>query len=156
MPTFSQILSALHLLVCVTLIILSICNAPISAAPYPSTSNTHRDYYLLNCGLPTATATSSDNQTWYRDDNSTFAPPVALAAATIAAWALGTNPSTPNQVPCGAARIFNSSFTYSFPVTPGPKFIRLYFCPVNYNSIPNSQFYLNLQADGGAGPFTPP
>jgi hypothetical protein len=45
------------------------------------------------------------------------------------------------------ARIFHSKFTYTFPVLPGPKFVRLYFYPASYSNLDISTSYFSLSAN---------
>ncbi|CAK9138746.1 unnamed protein product [Ilex paraguariensis] len=57
------------------------------------------------------------------------------------------NPSA-NQVPYMAARIFHSQFTYTFPVSAGPKFIGLYFYPVNYSDLDIANSFFSVTSGG--------
>jgi len=55
------------------------------------------------------------------------------------------------KIPFGSARLSHSKFTYSFPVTSGPKFLRLHFYPTSYtNFYPIS--YGNFTSDNS--PFS--
>uniref|UniRef100_A0A6N2N2P6 Protein kinase domain-containing protein n=1 Tax=Salix viminalis TaxID=40686 RepID=A0A6N2N2P6_SALVM len=45
------------------------------------------------------------------------------------------------------ARIFHSKFTYTFPLLPGPKFVRLYFYPAAYSNLDISKSYFSLSAN---------
>ncbi|MQM09844.1 hypothetical protein Taro_042724 [Colocasia esculenta] len=88
-----------------------------------------RDYILLNCGA-SGQLPDENNRNWTGDIGSTFAPSsqntqIARAAA---------QDSSVSQVPYLTARVFTSPFTYSFPVSPGHKFVRLYFYPANYST----------------------
>lgn len=85
------------------------------------------DKILVSCGGPSQ-STDTDGRKWYTDVSSSFAPPSANSSISPAAL---QKPSVP-EVPFMNARLFRSPYTYSFPVAPGRKFIRLYFYPASY------------------------
>ncbi|KAL0375474.1 UNVERIFIED_CONTAM: Receptor-like protein kinase FERONIA [Sesamum radiatum] len=97
----------------------------ISAADYVPT-----DKIFLNCGGP-PDSTDSDGRKWTSDIGSKFA--LSTTKSSTAAAAI-QKPSVP-EVPYMTARIFQSEFTYSFPVASGRKFVRLYFYPASYNGL---------------------
>ncbi|PIN14431.1 Serine/threonine protein kinase [Handroanthus impetiginosus] len=97
----------------------------ISAADYVPT-----DKIFLNCGGP-PDSTDTDGRKWTSDIGSKFA---LSSTKSTTAPASVQKPSVP-QVPYMTARIFQSEFTYSFPVASGRKFVRLYFYPASYNGL---------------------
>ncbi|KAI3473050.1 hypothetical protein Pfo_030019 [Paulownia fortunei] len=97
----------------------------ISAADYTPT-----DKIFLNCGGP-PDSTDSDGRKWTSDIGSKFALSTTKSSTAPAAT---QKPSVP-EVPYMTARIFQSEFTYSFPVASGRKFVRLYFYPASYNGL---------------------
>ncbi|KAL6508104.1 hypothetical protein OROGR_024299 [Orobanche gracilis] len=88
------------------------------------------DKIFLNCGGP-SDSTDPDGRKWTSDIGSKFA--LSSTKSTTATAAV-QKPSVPD-VPYMTARIFQSEFTYSFPVASGRKFVRLYFYPASYNSL---------------------
>ncbi|KAI4962632.1 hypothetical protein ZWY2020_028408 [Hordeum vulgare] len=70
----------------------------------------------------------TDGRQWDGDAGSKYAPP-NLASASAGAQ----DPSVP-QVPYLTARVSAAPFTYSFPLGPGRKFLRLHFYPANYSN----------------------
>ncbi|PPR98844.1 hypothetical protein GOBAR_AA21824 [Gossypium barbadense] len=68
------------------------------------------------------------------------------------AKAVSPSPSSVGNVPYSTARLSYSQFTYSIPLTSGPKFIRLHFYPTSYLSFndPSKKAFFSVQA----GPFT--
>ncbi|KAK2986302.1 hypothetical protein RJ640_021871 [Escallonia rubra] len=102
------------------LLLLSTATAA-TQPPYTPT-----DHFLLNCGS-TTNSTSHDGRNWDGDTHSKFSPSNTTTTTTTS-----TNPSG-EGVPFTTARIFRSPFTYTFPVSPGPKFLRLYFYPATPN-----------------------
>ncbi|CAI9097163.1 OLC1v1033522C1 [Oldenlandia corymbosa var. corymbosa] len=102
------------------------------------------DKILLSCGGPPE-STDSDGRKWYSDTGSKFALSISRTSTSPAAL---QKPSVPT-VPYMNARIFTSPFTYTFPVAPGRKFIRLYFYPASYNNLTASNAVFSVTA----GPF---
>ncbi|PKI40974.1 hypothetical protein CRG98_038502 [Punica granatum] len=82
------------------------------------------DKYLLNCGA-NSKATDSGGREWTPDNNSKF----LLATAESTTAEASEQASSVDTVPFMTARLFHSDFTYSIPLSPGHKFIRLYFYP---------------------------
>ncbi|KAL0300022.1 UNVERIFIED_CONTAM: Receptor-like protein kinase FERONIA [Sesamum calycinum] len=90
----------------------------------------HQPIIFLNCGGP-PDSTDSDGRKWTSDIGSKFALSTTKSSTATAAI---QKPSVP-EVPYMTARIFQSEFTYSFPVASGRKFVRLYFYPASYNGL---------------------
>lgn len=86
-----------------------------------------RDNLLIDCGS-SGPSTDDDGRKWTGDIGSKFAP---FSQNTLTDKASAQDSAVPS-VPYLSARIFTSPFTYSFPVAPGRKFVRLYFYPANY------------------------
>ncbi|KAM7520642.1 hypothetical protein LguiB_019604 [Lonicera macranthoides] len=106
---------------------------------------TPTDYVLLNCGSDTTTL-SIDTRSWDGDTRSKFSPPDAESNSTSSTASGQTNSIT--QVPYMTARIIqNCSYTYTFPLSPGPKFIRLYFYPATYNALEKSTPFFTVIAN---------
>ncbi|XP_022887135.1 receptor-like protein kinase FERONIA [Olea europaea var. sylvestris] len=98
------------------------------------------DKILLNCGGPPE-ATDNDGRKWESDIGSKFVPSSSKSSTSSAAQ----QPFIP-EVPYMTARIFQSEFTYSFPVASGRKFIRLYFYPASYNGLDASNGIFSVTA----------
>uniref|UniRef100_M4D090 Protein kinase domain-containing protein n=1 Tax=Brassica campestris TaxID=3711 RepID=M4D090_BRACM len=89
------------------------------------------DVLLINCGA-TSYTNDTGNRTWtvefYWDHSPWNSEKLSFAAKAsyqdVAAF----------PVPFREARIFRSNFTYKFHVSPGWKFLRLYFYPTRYGS----------------------
>jgi len=96
--------------------------APSAGAPFVP-----RDDILLDCGA-TGKGNDTDGREWGGDAGSKYAP-----ANLASADAGSQDPSVP-QVPYLTARVSAAPFTYSFPLGPGRKFLRLHFYPANYSS----------------------
>lgn len=97
----------------------------IDAADYSAT-----DKIFLNCGGPLDSA-DTDGRKWTSDIGSMFALSSTKSSTSTASV---QKPSVP-EVPYMSARIFQSEFTYSFPVASGRKFLRLHFYPATYNGL---------------------
>ncbi|XP_074287400.1 receptor-like protein kinase FERONIA [Silene latifolia] len=97
---------------------------------------------LINCGLPKSTKSNSlDNRVWQSDDDPTFAPTNLNTVSTVASM-------DADDLPYKTARVFWSNITYTFSITPGPIFIRLYFFPnVSSNNTPPHLFSTSLVAN---------
>ncbi|XVE72316.1 hypothetical protein DITRI_Ditri11bG0029600 [Diplodiscus trichospermus] len=93
-----------------------------NSAPY-----TPADYILLNCGASSNATSDIDGRNWVGDANFKYSS-FNSKTSSFASVASYQELSVP-EVPYMTARIFHEKFTYRFPVSPGPKFLRLYFHP---------------------------
>ncbi|RDX63835.1 Receptor-like protein kinase FERONIA, partial [Mucuna pruriens] len=99
------------------------------------------DNFTISCGT---TGKSFDGErTWTGDRDSKF---LSGQDGTVYAEAI-TQPSSTNQVPYITARLSRSQFNYSFPVSAGPKFLRLFFYPASYPSFPRTQASFTVQSN---------
>ncbi|KAL3569930.1 hypothetical protein D5086_029820 [Populus alba] len=107
----------------------------IFAANYVPTEKT-----LLDCGA-NSDERDLDGRVWTSDKGSSF-----LSSSGKSSIATATpDPAVP-QIPYLTARIFQSSFTYSFPVVSGHKSVRLYFYPSSYNGLNASDARFSVTA----------
>ncbi|KAK7365014.1 hypothetical protein VNO80_13764 [Phaseolus coccineus] len=102
---------------------------------------TPEDIFTISCGT---TGNSSDGQRrWTSDEDTNY---LSFIDGTVSAKATRQSPST-NQIPYSTARLSRSQFNYSFSVSPGPKFLRLFFYPSDYPSFPRNQASFTLQSN---------
>ncbi|CAL9085756.1 unnamed protein product [Musa acuminata var. zebrina] len=121
-------------------LLLFLAMAPILVAADNSTY-VPRDYILLNCGA-SGQAIDTDSQTWTGDAGSKYGPSLNAVGFT----APQQDSSVP-EVPYLTARVFTSPYTYSFPVGPGRKYVRLHFYPSNYSNHVASDAFFSVTSD---------
>ncbi|KAK1312630.1 Receptor-like protein kinase FERONIA [Acorus calamus] len=130
----------------ISLLLLVIAAMSTSIDPISAQKSTYvPSDTLVNCGSP-GNSTGPDGRTWVGDTN--YAVGTDKTNTAIPA---SQDPSVP-PVPYMTARIFQTQFTYSISVSPGRKFIRLYFYPSNYINLNfvNSDSFFSVSV----GPFT--
>ncbi|XP_062180498.1 receptor-like protein kinase FERONIA [Phragmites australis] len=130
----------LVILRCLTLLCI------LSLAVTADDNSTASGQIRLDCGASTPTGPDADNRTWDGDNSSKFAPSLKGVAVT----ASYQDPGLLSTVPYMTARIFTSNYTYSFPVSPGRMFIRLYFYPSTYGSYATANAYFGVTASNKA------
>ncbi|XP_057769858.1 receptor-like protein kinase FERONIA [Salvia miltiorrhiza] len=116
--------------------------AQISSASTPAYTAT--ELILLNCGASTI-ANDTSLRSWDSDTSSRYMP-LNAASISSASEASTMDPSV-FPVPYQTARLFHSPFTYTFPLTTGQKFLRLYFYPDAYSDYNTSQSLFSLTAN---------
>ncbi|XWS36838.1 hypothetical protein CRYUN_Cryun20dG0120100 [Craigia yunnanensis] len=110
-----------------------------NSAPYTPT-----DYILLNCGASSNT-TSDDGRNWVGDADYKYSSS-SSKTSSFASIASYKEPSV-TEVPYMTARIFHGKFTYKFPVSSGPKFLRLYFYPNEYPGLDITTSFFSVTAN---------
>ncbi|KAJ0876147.1 putative protein kinase RLK-Pelle-CrRLK1L-1 family [Helianthus annuus] len=111
-----------------------------TAQPYNAT-----DRFFLDCG---SSSTTSDHPIWNSDQNSNFMPS-NIITTSFPSTPFQPDPSVSGILPYTSARIFNaSSFTYTFPVYQGPKFLRLHFYPATYSDLKPEQSLFTVTSNG--------
>ncbi|KAK9933035.1 hypothetical protein M0R45_020248 [Rubus argutus] len=98
----------------------------------------------LACGSFSGKATSNYmGRNWTGDINSKFSP-IQAGSSQVRT----SSTASQKSVPFTAARLSHSEFTYRFPLSPGQKFIRLYFNPASYPDFNGSKSYFSVKANG--------
>ncbi|XP_021800893.1 LOW QUALITY PROTEIN: receptor-like protein kinase FERONIA [Prunus avium] len=107
------------------------------------------DDITLQCGFSGDKLNPDDTRTWTGDINSKFSPFENQAAGSPSISRQAPSSSSESQVPYRTVRLSRSEFTYRFPVTTGPKFIRLYFNPASYGpDFDRSEALFSVKAGG--------
>ncbi|TKY65055.1 Receptor protein kinase FERONIA [Spatholobus suberectus] len=108
--------------------------------PFPSIAEViYRpvELFSINCGS-SGNLSTIDSRNWIGDIKF-----LSESHDSVAAPAL--TPST-KQGPFSSARLSRSQFTYSFPVTAGPKFLRLFFYSASYQNFDRPKAYFSVKA----------
>ncbi|KAL7606495.1 hypothetical protein Lser_V15G20366 [Lactuca serriola] len=122
-------------------LLFSTTTTTTAAQPYKATDN-----FLLDCGSSSAITIPSGRR-WDGDEDSKFIN--SNTAATSFSFTPSFQDPSVDQIPYATARIFNrSSFTYRFPVSQGPKFLRLYFYPAIYSNLNADQSFFSVTSNG--------
>lgn len=93
-----------------------------------------KDKYLIACGSSAVNIVDSDGRQWVGDESPSATSYLAENPASVAASTTVQNPNLPGSVPFLNARIFTAPAEYSFPVTPGRHWLRLYFYPFAFKN----------------------
>ncbi|OMP05221.1 hypothetical protein COLO4_08988 [Corchorus olitorius] len=105
---------------------------------------TPTDYILLSCGESSNTI-ADDGRKWSPDERSKFSTSISENASFSARASYQDN--SVSQVPYMSARVFHDKFTYSFPVSPGLKFLRFYFYPSKYSDFDGTTSFFSVTAN---------
>ncbi|KAG4937510.1 hypothetical protein JHK85_052429 [Glycine max] len=118
------------------LLLLSLPNLSIAEFIYSP-----HEIFSINCGSNSSLSTR-DGRNWTADIKFHSENKDSVAAPAL-------TPST-LEGPYTDARFSHSQFTYSFPVSTGPKFLRLFFYSTSYQNFHRSKAYFSVKA----GPYT--
>ncbi|XP_062106462.1 receptor-like protein kinase FERONIA [Humulus lupulus] len=102
------------------------------------------DYFFLSCGSSSNDQTDTQGRLWESDSHSKhYNNTEDVSSVSIAS----EHDSSVPKVPYKTARIFHSKFSYLFPLSPGPKFLRLYFYSATYANLSISDSFFSVTAN---------
>ena len=101
------------------------------------------DNILLDCGS-SSKAKGRDERDWIGDIGSKFFPSEEDNRKSNTSQV--PKEGVLNKAPFTTARISYSEFTYVFPVTDGPKFVRLHFHPASYSGFERSKDFFTVKS----------
>ncbi|XP_008231017.1 PREDICTED: receptor-like protein kinase FERONIA [Prunus mume] len=105
--------------------------------------------FTVKCGYSGNKISEDDGRNWIGDINSKFSPLERQAVGNTSIFKQAPHSNTVQQVPYTTVRLSRSEFSYSFELTSGPKFIRLYFNPVSYGpDFDRSKALFSVKAGG--------
>ncbi|XP_027073338.1 receptor-like protein kinase FERONIA [Coffea arabica] len=94
--------------------------------------------------------TASNGRVWVGDTGSKSSTLLQLSGKSTKSRVNHHPAASVDAVPYLTARISHHHFTYTFPVKPGQKIIRLHFNPVSYKNFKKSRAFFSVKA----GPYT--
>ena len=101
------------------------------------------DDITLDCGF-FGNSKATDERDWIGDKGSKYGP-MEQNNESYSSEAQ-RQASSVESIPYSTARLSYSQFTYVFPVTPGPKFVRLYFHAAAYSGFTESKDFFTVKA----------
>ncbi|KAF5479173.1 hypothetical protein F2P56_000021 [Juglans regia] len=125
-----NVLSVLPPTFCVFFLVFNLCHISIAN---PTPRYIAVDNIAIDCGT-SGNSTNMDGRMWIGDVGSKFSP-VEENGKNSTNYKSKSNDPAVDSVPYMTARQSYLQFTYVLPVTPGPKFVRLYFYPRDYSSL---------------------
>ncbi|XP_062106463.1 receptor-like protein kinase FERONIA [Humulus lupulus] len=100
---------------------------------------------IIDCGS-SGEHIAQDKRSWNGDIDSKFFPLEGKNKASAPLKAVERTIAL-DPVPYETARLSLSEFTYTVPVTPGPKFVRLYFFSATYRDFNRSKAFFEVRID---------
>lgn len=115
----------------------------------PASTFKPKDLYRIACGAA-SNLTDMQGRLWTGDASSAASgnPYLNLnMGKDINASSSSDNPNLPDSIPFSTARIFTRPASYSFPVSPGRHWIRLYFNPFAFSTYNASDAIFSVETD---------
>ncbi|KAA8532886.1 hypothetical protein F0562_032997 [Nyssa sinensis] len=135
-PLLFLILTSLYLTVSIA------ATAAAANSPYTPLEN-----IALNCGDHGDSTAPQDGRKWTGDTSSQFIPSQPPPPPNASSTSTASTQDFAPQIPYMTARLFHSQFTYVFPLSAGPKFIRLHFHPASYSGLNISNSFFDVTAN---------
>ncbi|XP_030485250.2 receptor-like protein kinase FERONIA [Cannabis sativa] len=109
----------------------------------------HVEDTSIDCGSDAINKTARDDRKWSGDINSKLFPlKFDKNSDSFASPVDRSNPPDgTDPVPYGTARLSFTEFTYTIPVTPGPKFVRLHFYSATYRNVSISKAFFSVKVN---------
>ncbi|XP_021802958.1 receptor-like protein kinase FERONIA [Prunus avium] len=125
---------------------LHIITGPLVSARDSPPIYTPVEDITVKCGYSGNLLNENDERYWHGDINSNFSP---TTGSDTSVFRDAPHSYTVHQVSYTTARLSRSEFTYSFKLTSGQKFIRLYFNSVSYGpDLDRSKALFSVKASG--------
>ncbi|XP_047310009.1 receptor-like protein kinase FERONIA [Impatiens glandulifera] len=104
------------------------------------------DNIAINCGF-SGKKTAPNGRKWIGDSGSTYFVSGEPNSKSISSAPVEQSSPSHATIPYTHARISQTQFTYVFPISPGPKFVRLHFNPSSYRAFHRSNAFFTVKAN---------
>ncbi|XP_047311333.1 receptor-like protein kinase FERONIA [Impatiens glandulifera] len=104
------------------------------------------DNIAINCGF-SGNKTAPNGRKWIGDSGSKYFVSGEPNSKSISSAPVEQSSPSHATIPYTHARISQTQFTYVFPISPGPKFVRLHFNPSSYRAFHRSNAFFTVKAN---------